>query len=253
VNALPRRRILSGALAIAVFAEITSRESPAQADIFGGDVAVLLAILTQSISQAISLTNLVLQTANQVRMMTTLLRQASSGSFPALIALINTARYTFNNLTWGVRSMSFQMARIDSEYNALFPSGPPPTGTPVAQHMAQYTAWNQEVLGASQVAERQQTSLSNLDSQAAQTQTVLKEAQAGSGVVEELQLIAQMISITNSELLVLNQTLSTTGRVLTDLAAQSASEKQLSLGKSGDARAGYTDKGVPVPVPSTLP
>jgi hypothetical protein len=149
--------------------------------------------------------------------------------------------------------MSFQMARIDSEYNALFPSGPPPTGTPVAQHMAQYTAWNQELLGASQVAARQQTTLSNLDSQAAQTQTVLQQAQAGSGVVEELQLIAQMISITNSELLVLNQTLSTTGRVLTDLAAQGASEKQLSLGKSGDARAGYTDKGVPVPVPSTLP
>jgi hypothetical protein len=232
MNALPRRRILSGAIAVAVFAELTSREAPAQADIFGGDVAVLLAILTQSISQAISLTNLVLQTANQVRMMTTLLHQVASGSFPALIALINTARYTFNSLTWGVRAMSFQMTRIDAEYNALFPSGPPPTGTPVAQHMAQYTAWNQEVLGASQVAERQQTSLSNLDSQAAQTQTV---------------------SITNSELLVLNQTLATTGRVLTDLAAQGASEKQLSLGKSGDARAGYTDKGVPVPVPSTLP
>jgi P-type conjugative transfer protein TrbJ len=253
MNPLPRRRILSGALAVAVFAELTAREAPAQADLFGGDVAVLLAILTQSISQAMSLTNLVLQTANQVRMMTTMLRQAASGSFPALISLINTARYTFNSLTWGVRAMSFQMAHIDAEYSALFPSGPPPTGTPVAQHMAQYTAWNEEVLGASQVAERQQTSLSNLDSQAAQTQTVLKQAQAGSGVVEELQLIAQMISITNSELLVLNQTLATTGRVLTDLAAQSASEKQLSLGKSGDARAGYTDKGVPVPVPSTLP
>jgi P-type conjugative transfer protein TrbJ len=253
MNTLPRRRVLSGALAAAVFAGLTSREAPAQADLFGGDVAVLLAILTQSISQALSLTNLVLQTANQVRMMTTLLHQVASGSFPALIALINTARYTFNSLTWGVQSMSFQLARIDAEYSALFPSGPPPTGTPVAQHLAQYTAWNQEVLGASQVAERQQTSLSNLDSQAAQTQTVLKQAQAGSGVVEELQLIAQMISITNSELLVLNQTLATTGRVLTDVAAQSASEKQLSLGKSGDARAGYTDKGVPVPVPSTLP
>jgi hypothetical protein len=108
-------------------------------------------------------------------------------------------------------------------------------------------------VGASQVAARQQTSLSNLDRQAAQTQTVLSQAQAGSGVVEELQLIAQMIGITNSELIVLNQTLSTTGRVLTDLAAQGASEKQLSLGKSDDARAGYTDKGLPVPVPSTLP
>jgi hypothetical protein len=253
VSALTRRRVLSGALASAAFAGLSSRASPAGADIFGGDVAVLVAILTQSISQALSLINLVTQTTYQVQMMTTLLRQAASGSFPALISLINTARYTYNNLTWGVRSMSYQLARIDSEYNSLFPSGPPPTGTPVAQHRAQYQAWNQEVVGASQVAARQQTSLSKLDTQAAQTQTVLSQAQAGSGVVEELQLIAQMIGITNSELIVLNQTLSTTGRVLTDLAAQGASEKQLSLGKSDDARAGYTDKGVPVPVPYTLP
>jgi hypothetical protein len=69
----------------------------------------------------------------------------------------------------------------------------------------------------------------------------------------QLQLIAQMIGITNSELLVLNQTLATTGRVLTDMAALSASERQLSLGKSDDVRSGYTDKGLPNAVPSTLP
>jgi P-type conjugative transfer protein TrbJ len=253
MKSVTRRRMISGALACGVFAELTSRASPAKADLFGGDVAVLIAILTQSISQATSLANLVLQTANQVRMMTTLLRQASSGSFPALISLIHNVRYTYNSLTWGVRSMSYQMARIDAEYSSLYPSGPPPTGTPVAQHQAQYAAWNEEIVGASQVAARQQTSLANLDNEATQTQSVLQQAQAGRGVVEELQLIAQMISITNSELLVLGQTLATTGRVLTDLAAAGASEKQLSLGKAGDARAGYTDKGVPVAVPSTLP
>jgi hypothetical protein len=32
-----------------------------------------------------------------------------------------------------------------------------------------------------------------------------------------------------------------------------ASTQQLSLGKSDDARQGYTDKGTPVLVPSTLP
>jgi len=253
MNALTRRKILSGALACSVFAELATHTAPAEADIFGGDVGVLLAILTQSISQALSLINLVTQTTYQVQMMTTLLRQAASGSFPALISLINTARYTYNNLTWGVRSMSYQLARIDSEYNSLFPAGPPPTHTAVAQHRMQYQAWNQEVVGASQVAARQQTSLSTLDNQATQTQAVLKQSQAASGEVEQLQLIAQMIGITNSELLVLSQTLATTGRVLTDMAAQSASEKQLSLGKGDDARSGYTDKGLPNAVPSTLP
>jgi hypothetical protein len=37
------------------------------------------------------------------------------------------------------------------------------------------------------------------------------------------------------------------------MAAMTASERNLSLGKSDDARAGYTDKGAPNVVPTTLP
>ena len=253
MNALTRRKILSGALACGVLAELETRTVPAEADFFGGDLPLLVGILTQSISSALSLANLVVQTANQVRMMTTMLQQVSQGSFPALIAFINTARSTYSSLTWGVRSMSYQLARIDSEYNSLFPAGAPPSGATVLQHRAQYQAWNQEVVGASQVAARQQTSLATLDDQATQTQAVLKQSQAAQGEVEALQLIAQMIGITNSEILVLGQTLATTGRVLTDMAAAHASREQLSLGKSDDARQGYTDKGLSNAVPSTLP
>jgi type IV secretion system protein TrbJ len=252
MSPISRRRMLSGALASAAFAELVLGAAPAQAQ-FGADIPVLIAILTQSISTASSAVNLVLQTANQVRMMTTMLQQVSKGSFPALISFINAARSTFNTLTWGINSMSYQIARIDSEYARLFPPGPPPTGATVVAHRAQYQAWNQEIVSASQVAARQQTALSTLDNQATQTQAVLKQSQAASGEVEQLQLIAQMIGITNSELLVLNQTLATTGRVLTDMAAEHASERNLSLGKSDDARTGYTDKGTPNVVPSTLP
>jgi hypothetical protein len=253
MNALSRRRILSGLVACGFALEVTTHEATAEADFFGGDIPLLIGILTESISSALSLTNLVLQTINQVHMMTTLLQQVGKGSFPALVAFINTARFSFNSLTWGVRSMSYQLARIDNDFNRLYPSGTPTSGTPVAQHRAQYEAWNQEVVGASQVAARQQTSLSNLDAQATQTQAVLQQSRAASGVVEQLQLIAQLIGITNSEITVLSQTLATTSRVLTDMAAMSASERALSLGKSDDARAGYTDKGSPNVVPSTMP
>jgi P-type conjugative transfer protein TrbJ len=213
VSTLTRRRILSGLLACAAALEIATADEPAEADFFGGDIPLLIGILTQSISSALSLTNLVLQAINQVRMMTTLLQQVGKGSFPALVAFINTARFSFNSLTWGIRSMSYQLARIDSDFNRLFPSGTPTSGTPVAQHRAQYEAWNQEVVGASQVAARQQTTLEKLDDQATQTQAVLQQSQAASGVVEQLQLIAQLIGITNSEITVLNQTLATTSRV----------------------------------------
>jgi P-type conjugative transfer protein TrbJ len=248
-----RRRFLSHALASGALAVLATGSRAAQADLFGGDVAVLTGILTESIAQVANLANMLIQIANQVRMMTTLLQQVGSGSFPALISFINAARFTYGSLTSGIQSMSYKMARIDADYQKLFPPGEPPTKTSVAQHRAQYVAWNQEVVGASQIAARQETSLSTLDDHAAQTKAVLDQSKAASGVVEELQLIAQLIGITNQGLVVLNQTLATTSRVLTDMAARSASEHQLSLGKSDDARAGYTDKGAPVVVPRTLP
>jgi P-type conjugative transfer protein TrbJ len=253
VNGLSRRHLISGAIGCGALAALGTRAPSAKADLFGGDLPLLTAILTQSISQAISLGNMVVQIANEIRMMTTMLHQVASGSFPALIAFVRAAQSTYSALTAGVQSMTYRMAQIDAEYQRLFPSGAPPTGTSVAAHRAQYVAWNQEVVGAGQIASRQQTSLSSLDSQAAQTQSVLAQSKGASGVVEELQLVVQMIGITNSELTLLNQTLSTTGRVLTDMAATSASERQLSLGKGDDARSGYTDKGAAVSVPHSLP
>jgi P-type conjugative transfer protein TrbJ len=253
MNALGRRRLVSGAVGCGALAALGALTPPAQADLFGGDLALLTGILTQSISQAGSLASMVIQIANELRMMTTLLHQVASGSFPALVAFIQNAQATYNTLTSGVQSMTYRMARIDAEYQKLFPSGGPPQGTSIAQHRAQYVAWNEEVVGAAQIASRQQTSLSTLDTEAAQTQQVLEQSKSATGVVEALQLIAQMIGITNSELTLLNQTLATASRVLTDMAASTASERQLSLGKGDDVRNGYTDKGAAVTVPHSLP
>jgi P-type conjugative transfer protein TrbJ len=253
MRALHRRRLLSGGIGCSALAVLGTLAPPVQADLFGGDVAVLTAILTQAISTASSLVNMVSQIANEIRMMTTMLHQVSTGSFPALVAFVQNAQATYNTLTTGVQAMTYRMARIDAEYQKLFPSGAPPQGTSVAQHRGQYMAWNEEVVGAAQIAARQQTTLSTLDTEASQTQQVLQQSKSATGEVEVLQLITQMIGITNSELTLLNQTLATTSRVLIDMAASTASERQLSLGKSDDVRSGYTDKGAAVTVPHSLP
>jgi conjugal transfer/entry exclusion protein len=113
--------------------------------------------------------------------------------------------------------------------------------------------WNQEIRGASQIAARQQTTLSTLDDHANQTAAVLQQSQTATGVVAQLQLVAQLIGITNAQLILINQTLATTGRVLTDMAAAGASERQLSVAKKQDNLSHYTDKGPAVPVPTELP
>ncbi len=182
-----------------------------------------------------------------------MLKAIGSGSFSALVQFINTARNSYTTLTSGVRSMSYTLNRIDSEYQQLFPGDPPPPGSTVAQHTQQYQAWHQEIVGAAQIAARQQTDLATLDAHAQQTQGILQQSQAEDGIVGQLQLLVQMVGITNAQLILINQTLSTTGRVLTDMAAAGASGEQLSLTKKGDNRDGYTDKGAPVVVPHTFP
>jgi conjugal transfer/entry exclusion protein len=253
MKTITRRRILSGALACAALTGDMTRTECARADLFGGDLPLLSGILVQSIMQVSNLASMLTQIFNEVRLMTTMLKAIGSGSFPALVQFIGTARTSYNTLTSGVRSMTYSLGRIDSEYQQLFPSNQPAAGTTVAQHAQTYQAWHQEIVGAAQVAARQQTDLATLDQHVQQTQSILQQSQSEDGVVGQLQLIAQMIGITNAQLTLINQTLSTTGRVLTDMAAGGASEQQLSLAKKGDHRAGYTDKGPTVTVPTSWP
>ena len=250
---LSRRRALSGALACSVLARQMTLATSARADFWGGDLPLLAAILAQSIIQVSNLASMLTQLINQVNMMTTMLKAVGSGSFPALLNFIAAAHNSYNTLTYGVHSMTYSLARIDAEYKQLFPGDQPAPGTTVAQHKEQYRAWHREVVGASQIAARQQTNLATLDDHAAKTQAILQQSQNADGIVAQLQLITQMIGITNAQLILMNQTLSTTGRVLTDVAASGASERQLSLAKKDDSRAGYTDKGRHVVVPRKLP
>jgi hypothetical protein len=254
MRTLGRRTILSAALGFSALAREMTGAKTARADFFGGDLPLLAAILANTISMVTQMTSMVTQIAYQVQMLETMIKGLDHASFTSIVSFINTARYTANSLTSGLRSMSYTLARIDGEFTQLFPGDPPPQGTTVAQHRQAYQAWHQEVVGAAQVAARQQTSLEMLETHAQKTQDLLNQSEANGGqVASQLQVIAQLIGITNTELLVLNQTLATTGRVLTNMAAATASERQLSLTKGDDARANYTDKGPAVVVPRTLP
>jgi len=254
MRTLRRRQLLSGALASFALAAVTV-STPARADLFGGDLGLLAAILGQTISMVGQMATMITQITYQVNMLEMMTKNLNHASFASIVSFINTARYSFNSLTWGIRSMSYRLSQIDGEFKKLFPGDPPlPGTTTVAERRQTAAAWHQEVTAAAQVASRQQTSIENLEQNATQTQNLLNQSEAAGGqVASQLQLIAQLIGITNSELLVLNQTFATTGRVLTDMAAAESSERQMSLGKKDDARAGYTDKGMPVPVPHTLP
>ena len=254
MNALGRRRLVSGAIGCSALAALGTLTPPAQADLFGADVAVLTGILTQSISQAGSLTSMVLQIANELRMMTTMLHQVASGSFPALCGVHPKRAGHLQHAHLG-RSVDDLSHGAASTPNTK--SSSPREGRRRARR-SRSTGRSTSRGTKRSSAPRRSRRASRRPCQRSIPRRLRPSRSSRSpnrppASSRSFQLIAQMIGITNSELTLLNQTLATASRVLTDLAASSASERQLSLGKGDDVRSGYTDKGKPVTVPHSLP
>ena len=248
---LTRRRSLGAALSLAVLATDVARTQPAHADFFGGDLPLLAGILAEAITQVVNLGSMLTQIVMEVNMMKTMLTGLESGSFEGLANFLTTFARSYNQLTSGVNAMSYRMHAIDSEFKQLYPTDT--RSVAFEQHAQYYNNWNQEVLSAAQIASRQQTVIETLDDTATKLKDILDQSRSASGEVAQLQLIVQTLGMMHTQLTSIDQTLATTGRVLSDMAATSASGGQLSLSKKANSLSGYTDKGPAVSVPSRLP
>jgi P-type conjugative transfer protein TrbJ len=255
VRAVTRRRVLA---AVGAGLLVGLGPASADADLWGADLGPLTTLVAQMITQIAQYATQIAQFASmistmvaEVNLMKTELGALSSGDLMALLAFIQTARMSYAQLTNGVRSMAYTLSAIDSDFKRLFP--PSTSGTTVAQHAQYYNQWNQEILASSQIAARQETVLSTLDAQASQADTVLQHSQAASGVVGQLQTVVEMLRLMQGQLLTINQSLASSGRMLADIAASTASQSQLALAKQQSSLTGYTSRGAPVVVPHRLP
>lgn len=246
-----RRLGLTAVLAAAWLGTAGGWASPARADLWGGDLPLLAGILAEAFSEVGNLSTMVEQVVEQVRLMRTMISSVDASSFAALTELLHSAETAHDTLTTGIRSMSYSLGRIDSEFRKLFPSDP--HAATFDEHDAYYTRWNQEVLAAAQIASRQQTVIGKLGNSADKAREIVQQSQNASGELAQLQLVVQMLSILDTQLLTINQTLATTGRVLTDMSAGSASAGQLSQAKKQGSLSNYTSRGDSVRVPSRMP
>ena len=187
--------------------------------------------------------------------MTTMLQAVESGSFAALSRFINTARFTYNTLTAGVQLDELH-ARADrlriqvavSRRTAAAGS------TVVAQHREQYgvaRGGRRRRAGGGAAADRRSRRSRTSRTRRSDSRS---SRQAADGEVAQLQLIAQMIGITNSQLTRLNQSLATTGRVLDGHGGGRARPSDSSRSAEERRRAPATrTRARRVAVPDTLP
>jgi P-type conjugative transfer protein TrbJ len=248
VRALTRRGLIGGGAALLL---ATAAPRGAEADLFGGDLGLLSQLITQSLAQIAQFTSMISQLVMTVNLLKMQLQAISHGDLMAILSFVQTAQMSYRSLTSNIQSMAFSLGLVSQEFHRLFPSSHPAPSP--AQNDAHYSQWNTEILAASEVASRQQAVLSDLDQHAAAANQVLESSKNAEGVVAQLQTVVQMLRLMQTELITVNQTLATTGRVLSDMAAADASNRQLSRAKKGSSLGGYTNRGAPVAVPHRLP
>jgi conjugal transfer/entry exclusion protein len=251
MRSLSRRRALLAAVGAAIAGATTTAAPPARADLWGGDLPLLTGILAQAIVEVINLGSMLAQIVEEVNLLKSMMAQLDPSSFGSLLSFVQQSQMAFATLTSGVHAMSYSLQRVDTQFQSLFPASP--TTVPLAQHAATYRAWNDEILAASQVASRQQTVLEHLDDAAAKASDLVQQSQNAGAELQQLQLIVQMLGIMDAQLVTLNQSFATTSRVLSDMAATSASSADLSQSKRDNSLSGYTNRGPSVSVPTRLP
>lgn len=244
---LVRRTAVVGALLGAL---VLSPE-PANADLFGGDVAELAALLTETLSQGVTLGEQLTQLKIQVDALNTMLSQLDPASANAVLGLINDTTFNYQSLVGDIQSLGYTLQAVNADFASTFPTDY--SKTPASSFAPIYDEWQAQIWSSALVAARTQGVLSTIHQNADEAAMVLAASASSSGQVAQLQAVVQMLGIVESQNNSLLQSLATTGRVIAMTASTGASDRQLARERKKRNLAGYTNRGTTVTVPNRLP
>lgn len=247
-----RRTVLAVAVAACLVAPGASRR--ARADLFGGDVAELAAILSELISQGLQLASQLDQLQKEVRYTEQTLRQLDPSSFSSLVNTFNTLRWNYQSLAGQARTISFTANHVQSDFTRLFPKDKTAWRSVSSSDFdGYYTGWQTEISNSSLVAMSAQTQIDLLKKQNDVMMDILRQSQGANGELRQLQLINQSLAKIHDRLGTVVEVLATGQRVTAALAA-SGSGEQLMIRESKQRRLdGYTNRGQPSRVLNRLP
>jgi P-type conjugative transfer protein TrbJ len=247
-----RRTVLVAVLSAFLFASAPPKM--ARADLFGGDLAELAAILAELLSQGLAIASQLEQLQTQVRYTEQTLRQLDPTSFRGLLNTFNTLRWNYQSLAGQVQTISFTANHVQSDFNRLFPKDKDAwRGARSSDFDRYYTGWQTEISNSSLVAMSAQTQIDLLRRQNDVMTDILRQSQGANGELRQLQLINQSLAKIHDRLGTVVEVLATSQRVTAALAA-STSGQNLMIRESKQRRLdGYTDRGRPSRVLNRLP
>jgi len=165
--------------------------------------------------------NQIEQIRNQVRSLQTL----SASTFSPLTGIYANNMRELDGLLADVKGISFDLNRIDSQFDQLFPEG---TWDHIDQNQYQkyYKDWNRELSEAAKVSMKSQSVIQRSQAYNNEAAAILSRSAGADGQVRQIQATNQMLGIMAGQLDGLTQNLAFSARVTATAAATAAQKEE---------------------------
>ena len=165
--------------------------------------------------------NQIEQIRNQVRSLQTF----SASSFSPLTGIYSSNMRELDGLLADVKGISFDLGKIDTQFNQLFPEGTWDHIDP-NQYQKYYQDWNRELSEAAKVSMKSQSVIQRSQAYNNEAAAILSRSAGADGQVRQLQATNQMLGIMASQLDGLTQNLAFSARVAATAAATAAQKEE---------------------------
>lgn len=228
------KTLLLAGLLFAANPSLPVMQSDAQAALTVIDISNLKQNTLTAIRTAEQIKNQIEQIRNQVRSLQTL----PAATFGPVKSVYESNMQELNGLLSDVQGISFDLNRVDGQFDQLFPQG---TWDQIDfnKYEQYYRDWTKELSEASKIAMKAQSVVERSQAYNNEAATILNRSSAADGEVRQLQSTNQMLGIMAGQLDGLTQTLAVSARVSAMAAAQAANREEAERAFSTQMWSGY--------------
>lgn len=202
--------------------------------------------LGQLASQTGITTTQVATTLQQVEALRKAALQLDPRSYQSVMNLLSGNGVDFLALTADLRSMGYSVDRVNQRYRVLFPDEQAMRNMTPEQFKTAGKDMNDEIYSSALVAARAQTSLRNIEANNIEARNILSRSEGNDSQVAQLQSALQMLGVIHQNLVSITQTLSSAGRVTSNVAVTRVTHRRMA-GERRSRRRRDWDKPADVP------
>lgn len=166
-------------------------------------------------------------TTDQVEALRAAARQLDPRSYETVQTLLSGNDFHYQSLIRDVRSIGYTLDRVNSQFERLYPNEQAVRNMRPSEFRNTSRDMNRELYSSALVAARAQTTLRTIEAKNAEARKVLSRSQGNGSQVAQLQAALQMLGLVHQNRVSITQTVSSAGRVSSNLAAAGVTERRI--------------------------